>query len=174
MKIASLLGRFGVKTFQRVSVQNQVSNVDLAFHNARDERVGRDALATLCEQMHQVINVNADGVNRSALKVRRDTDLLLSLGISDPYAAKAGSLSQEALELANARRGRDMAGDLHTASPEERAAAVAKAMALVVRAEMLLDCAKRRNKRNIGRALEYAKELAVVRSARQLVTLIQQ
>lgn len=173
MKIASFLGRLGIRhlPFQAVAVDLQT--VDLALQNRRDEKVAGNALDTLCEQMHQVINVNADGVNRSALKVRRDTDMLLSLGISDPFATKAGSLAQEALELANARRGVDIHGDKHVVTPDERAKAVAKAIALVVRAEMLLDCAKRKNKRNIGRALEHAKQLTAVRSAPTNTSLMQ-
>jgi ABC-type molybdate transport system substrate-binding protein len=111
------------------------------------------ALASLNDQMHEVINRNADGVNRAAITVRRETDLLLSLGISDPFAAKAGSYAQMALELANAGRGVNLRAEAYHLSPKERAELVARAMSFMLRAEMLMGHAKKTNLANIESAL---------------------
>jgi hypothetical protein len=119
----------------------------------RDRQLLATALGSLNDQLHEVINRNADGVNRAALKLRRETDLLLSLGISDPFAAKAGSYAQMALELANAGRGVNLQAQPHDLSPQERADLVARAMTLMLRAEMLMGAAKKTNLASIEAAL---------------------
>ena len=130
----------------------------------RDHELLATALASLHDQMHEVINRNADGVNRSAIGLRRETDLLLSLGISDPYAAKAGTYAQIALELANAGRGLNLQAQAHDVTPAERADLVARAMTLMLRAEMLMAHAKKNNLANIQSAL--AKQEQLMRGAR--------
>jgi hypothetical protein len=129
-----------------------------------DRELLANALSSLNEQMHEVINRNADGINRSAIALRRETDLLLSLGISDPFAAKAGSYAQMALELANAGRGVDLQARSHDVSPTERAESVARAMTLIVRAETLMAHAKKTNLANIQSAL--TKQEQLMRGAR--------
>jgi len=129
------------------------SNVDFLLSEARDIQVAKRAVDTLEEQMHAVVNRNADGVNLSALSIRRETDLLLSLGISDPVAAKAGTLAQLALELANAGRGVNLQNEMPNVSPQERVRMVAKAIAVVTRAETLLVDAKKHNRKRIDHAL---------------------
>jgi len=138
---------------------------------ARDRELLGTALASLNDQMHEIINRNADGVNRSALGVRRETDLLLSLGISDPFAAKAGSYAQMALELANAGRGVDLQAQAHDMTPAARADVVARAMTLVMRAEMLMAHAKKNNLANIQSAL--AKQEQLMRGARAVLACTQ-
>jgi hypothetical protein len=117
------------------------------------------SLASLHQQMHTLINRNADGVNRSALKLRRVTDILLTLGVSDPYAAKAGSYAQKALELANTGRGVTLQAEPCCATPWERAELVARAMALMLRAEMLMAAAMKTNRANIEAALQKQEQL---------------
>jgi hypothetical protein len=134
---------------------------------ARDRRLLGAALDALNDQLHEVINRNADGVNRAAIKLRRETDLLLSLGISDPFAAKAGSYAQMALELANAGRGINLQAESHNLSPKERADLVARAMTLMLRAEMLMGAAKKNNLANIQAAL--AQQEQRMRSARAVL-----
>jgi predicted RNA-binding protein YlxR (DUF448 family) len=134
---------------------------------ARDRRLLGAALDALNDQLHEVINRNADGVNRAAIKLRRETDLLLSLGISDPFAAKAGSYAQMALELANAGRGIYLQAESHNLSPKERADLVARAMTLMLRAEMLMGAAKKNNLANIQAAL--AQQEQRMRSARAVL-----
>ena len=164
MNLTAIINRFtGGRNRSLMSVIGTQAAEELSLR--RDVEVAQNAHATLCEQVHQVINLNADGVNQSALKVRRTTDLLFSLGISDPFATKAGTLAQAALELANAGRGFDMDGDKHDSTPEERMNAVSKAIALVVRAEMLLAASKRRNRKNIDKALLEAGRLSATRMA---------
>ena len=119
----------------------------------RDHQLLSTALESLNDQLHEVINRNADGVNHAAIKLRRETDLLLSLGISDPFAAKAGSYAQMALELANAGRGVNLQAQPYNLSPTERADLVARAMTLMLRAEMLMGAAKKNNLANIEAAL---------------------
>jgi hypothetical protein len=130
----------------------------------RDQQLLGAALESLNDQLHEVINRNADGVNCSAIKLRRETDLLLSLGISDPFAAKAGSYAQMALELANAGRGVNLQAQPHDLSPKERADLVARAMTLMLRAEMLIGAAKKNNLANIEAAL--ARQEQRMRNAR--------
>jgi len=130
----------------------------------RDHALLATALDSLNDQMHDVINRNADGVNRAAISLRRETDLLLSLGISDPFAGKAGSYAQMALELANAGRGMDLQAQPHNLGPQERAALVARAMTLMLRAEMLMAAAKKNNLANIESAL--ARQEQLMRGAR--------
>lgn len=120
--------------------------------------------AALEDQMHEVINRNADGVNRAAIALRRETDLLLTLGISDPFAGKAGSYAQMALQLANAGRGVDLSARPYDVSPADRAALVARAMTLMLRAEMLMAHAKASNRSNIQTAL--AKQEQLVRGVK--------
>lgn len=116
-------------------------------------RLQAAAASSLDDQFHQLIDRNADGVNRVALRIRRDSDLLLSLGISDPMASKAGTLAQYALELANGKRGMTMEAVEHNPSSSERAELVIRAMSLASRAEMLLAHAKSVNAAAIEVAL---------------------
>jgi len=129
-----------------------VSSFD-AVATSRDRRLCTDALASLADQMHEVLNRNADGVNAAAIGLRRETDLLLSLGISDPLAGKAGSFAQMALELANAGRGMNLHAQPHGLQAQDRAELIARAMTLMLRAEALMDAAKRNNRGNIEEAL---------------------
>lgn len=117
------------------------------------KKLQETASRCLDEQIHQLIDRNADGVNRLAMRVRRDSDLLLSLGISDPYAAKAGTLAQFALEMANGKRGMNIEAVAHTPSVSERKDLVVKAMSLASRAEALLNHAKSVNAAAIEVAL---------------------
>lgn len=133
----------------------------------RDRQLLGAALDALNDQLHQVINRNADGVNRAAIELRRETDLLLSLGISDPFAAKAGSYAQMALELANAGRGVNLQAQPCNLSPTERADLVARAMTLMLRAQMLMGAAKKNNLANIQAAL--ARQEQRMRSARAVL-----
>lgn len=130
----------------------------------RDHALLATALGSLNDQMHEVINRNADGVNRAAISLRRETDLLLSLGISDPFAGKAGSYAQMALELANAGRGMNLQAQPHDLGPQQRADLVARAMTLMLRAEMLMAAAKKNNLANIESAL--ARQEQLMRGAR--------
>lgn len=130
----------------------------------RDHELLATALGSLNDQMHEVINRNADGVNRAAISLRRETDLLLSLGISDPFAGKAGSYAQMALELANAGRGMNLQAQPHDLGPQQRADLVARAMTLMLRAEMLMAAAKKNNLANIESAL--ARQEQLMRGAR--------
>ena len=129
-----------------------------------DHRLLRTAHEALNDQLHEVINRNADGVNHAAIRLRRETDLLLSLGISDPFAAKAGSYAQMALELANAGRGINLQAEPCNLGPRERADLVARAMTLMLRAEMLVDAAKKNNLAHIRAAL--ARQEQRLRNAR--------
>jgi len=129
-----------------------------------DRRLLRTAHDALDDQLHEVINRNADGVNHAAIRLRRETDLLLSLGISDPFAAKAGSYAQMALELANAGRGINLQAQPCNVGPQERADLVARAMTLVLRAEMLMGAAKKNNLAHIHAAL--ARQEQRMRTAR--------
>jgi hypothetical protein len=114
---------------------------------------------SLDDQMHEVIDRNADGVNRAAISLRRETDMLLALGISDQLAAKAGSYAQKALELANTGRGVDLQAQPHHLTPHERSDLVARAMTLMLRAEMLMKAAKKSNLANIEAALARQEQL---------------
>jgi hypothetical protein len=133
----------------------------------RDRELLATALSSLEDQMHEVVNRNADGVNRAAIQLRRETDLLLSLGISDPFAGKAGSYAQMALELANAGRGVNLEARPHNLSAQERADLVARAMTLMLRAEMLMAAAKKSNHANIEAAL--ARQEQLMRGARSVL-----
>jgi hypothetical protein len=115
--------------------------------------------ASLDDQMHEVIDRNADGVNHSAIGLRRETDMLLALGISDPLAAKAGSYAQQALELANSGRGVNLQAQPHHLTLREHSDLVARAMALMLRAEMLMAAAKKSNLANIEAALARQEQL---------------
>jgi len=130
----------------------------------RDRELFGKAIASINDQLHEVINRNADGVNRAAIGLRRETDLLLSLGVSDPFAAKAGSYAQMALELANTGRGMNLQAQPHNLSPQERADLVARAMTLMLRAQILMDAAKKNNVANIEAAL--ARQEQLMRGAR--------
>jgi hypothetical protein len=125
----------------------------------RDHELLGSTRASLNDQMHEVIDRNADGVNRAAISLRRETDMLLALGISDPLAAKAGSYAQMALELANTGRGVNLEAQPHHATPQERSDLVARAMTLVLRAEMLMASAKKSNLANIEKALARHEQL---------------
>lgn len=119
-----------------------------------DVDVAERAEVSLTEQLREVVDRNADGVNQMALSIRRQSDLLLTLGISDPMAAKAGSLAQRAIELSNTGRGRNLQALKHNVSVTERTQYVSQAIAFVSRAEMLLSEAKRQNRANIDTVLE--------------------
>jgi hypothetical protein len=125
----------------------------------RDHALLGTVLNSLNDQMQEVINRNADGVNRAAISLRRETDLLLSLGISDPCAGKAGSYAQMALELANAGRGMSLQAQPYNLAPQQRADLVARAMTLMLRAEMLMVAVKKNNRTNIEKALAHQDQL---------------
>jgi hypothetical protein len=130
-----------------------------------DRELHDQSVASLHGQILSLIDRNADGVNRSAIDLRRKTDLLLTLGISDPYAAKAGSYAQKALELANAGRGMTLQAEPCQTTPWERAELVARAMALMLRAEMLMAAATKTNRVNIESALQ--KQEQIMRGLRE-------
>lgn len=153
MKILSLIRRFGQRTPLSTNAPVMVATVPTLELDDYDPAVALVALETLDEQMHDVVDRNADGVNLMALKIRRESDLLLTLGISDPFAAKAGSLAQKALELSNARRGLTLQAVKHDVTVQERAMFVSQSIALVERATMLLAAAKKNNRANIDLAL---------------------
>lgn len=119
-----------------------------------DAAAAARAYESLTDQLLAVVDQNADGVNRAALALRRESDLLLTLGISDPFAAKAGVLAQRALELSNAGRGVDLDARRHEVTVEQRTELVSQAIAFVSRAEMLMAEAKKKNRANIDMALE--------------------
>jgi hypothetical protein len=121
---------------------------------ARDRDLLGAAVDALDDQLHDVVDRNADGVNRCAIDVRRDTDFLLALGIADPFAARAGSYAQTALALANAGRGTGPQARTGRPTPQERADLVARAMTLVLRAEMLMAAARKNNRASIEAALD--------------------
>lgn len=148
-----------------LSAPTATTSADYHLTDPKDQHRVSLAFDTLEEQLHAVINKNADGVNLSALSIRRDTDLLLSLGVSDPMAAKAGTLAQVALELANRGRGVNLSEEEHNISPFERADAVAKAMAIVTSAEELLKKARRNNSANIEDAIK--KQASLISRARR-------
>jgi hypothetical protein len=131
--------------------------------------IAQRAEMSLTEQLHAVVDRNADGVNQMALSIRRESDLLLTLGISDPLAAKAGSLAQKALELSNTSRGLTLQALKHDVSVAERTRYVSQAIAFVSSAEILLSEAKKKNRRNIDMALERQK-LALIGLGRSLQT----
>lgn len=131
----------------------------------RDRALYAASRRALDDQMHELIDRNADGVNRAAISVRRETDMLLALGISDPLAAKAGSCAQKALELANAGRGVNLQAQPHRLTPQERSDLVARATTLMLRAEMLMKTAKESNLANIEVAL--VKQEQLMKSARR-------
>jgi hypothetical protein len=119
----------------------------------KSEKTKRAAINSLVEQLHEVVNKNADGVNLAAINIRRESDLLLTLGITDALVAKAGTLAQAALEMANAGRGVDINEEKHEVAVADRVEGVAAAMAIVTKAEGLLLEAKKSNKKNIDAAL---------------------
>jgi hypothetical protein len=131
-------------------------------HEAADPRLKVLAMKTLEVQIHELIDKNADGVRHLALRVRHDTDLLLSIGVADPGVAKADSLARSALELTNAGRGASQQAERFELSTQVRADLVANAMALVSRAEALLAAAKRANIPNIRAAIKRQEQMVEV------------
>lgn len=125
-----------------------------------DPEMLKVAMEAIDDQLRATIDRNADGVNAAAIRLRRETDLLLALGISDALAAQAGSHAQMALEMANAGRGVDLQAQPHRLAPSDRAALVSRAMVLMMIAEKLMDTAKSNNRSNIEAALSRQEQLA--------------
>lgn len=160
---------------RRSAVQPLAGELAVALNRRFDEVTGacdpmllKVATEAIDEQLRVTIDRNADGINAAAIRLRRDTDLLLALGISDALAAQAGSHAQMALELANAGRGVDLQAQPHRLTPSDRAALVSRAMVLMMIAEQLMDTAKSNNRVNIETALSRQEQLA--RMARQALT----
>lgn len=155
MKLLSMLRGAGSRivgmTTPTAAVVFEITTEPQEFFDAAAAARAHDSIT---EQLLAVVDQNADGVNRAALALRRDSDLLLTLGISDPFAAKAGVLAQRALELSNAGRGVDLDARKHEVTVSQRTELVSQAIAFVSRAEMLMAEAKKKNRANIDTALE--------------------
>lgn len=158
MNILVLVKKIGMARKRTASVA-LISHIDLNPNKKKSQRSACDnEMLSLVTQMHEVINRNADGVNRIAIDIRRESDILLSLGISDSKAAKAGTYAQKALELANMGRGENLHSERSNLAPSARAELVAQAMMWVNKAEKLMDEAKKGNKKNINSAIEGQKK----------------
>ncbi|MAF04671.1 hypothetical protein [Herbaspirillum sp.] len=118
----------------------------------------------IASQLHTVIDNNADGINRSARTIRDQSDMLLSLGITDERVARAGTLAQLAVELANSGRGVNLQQVAHAPEVEDRRRLVVKAMATIAQAEGLISAAAADNKKSIRSAV--AKQERMLSAAR--------
>ena len=101
-----------------------------------------------------VLNQYADSINKLAIEIRKEGDLLLTLGVSDEDVLKAGQLAQMALSYANLGRGVDLKGNESRNNFSERKINVATGMALTKSAQQLLANAKKHNKQVINEAIE--------------------
>ena len=108
-------------------------------------RIKGKATKALREDVDDVLNLHADGINAICLKVRQQSDVLLMLGISDPEAAKASMFAQHGLQLANVGRGEDLKGNRLNLTADERIEIVSHAMSAAVMAENLLKSALKNN-----------------------------
>lgn len=125
----------------------------------RPEHFPSVELVDLCDKnlelgLINALNEYADSVNAIALEVRKEGDLLLTLGISDKEVMKAGALAQLALSSANLGRGLDLKGGRQEGNFYERKINVASGMAMAKEARQLLTNAKKHNKRVINEAIE--------------------
>jgi len=125
---------------------SQLPSLQLAIHAS--------AQSSLDAQIHQVIDENANGVCTHALRVRRDCDAILSLGISDQSSGRASVIAQQALQIANYGRGMDINGKRIVLNLSDRRECVTTAMTLLVMAENLLKEAKKDSKLNIEGAIQ--------------------
>jgi len=101
------------------------------------------------DQMREVFDRNADGINRAAKAIRDQSDLLLSLGITDDRVARAGTLAQLAVELANKGRGQGLDQVRHVVDVNVRWHHVETALATIAQAEVLMREATAENKKQI-------------------------
>lgn len=99
------------------------------------------------------LNEYADAVNKLAIEVRKEGDLLLTLGVSDEDVMKASNMAQLALSCVNIGRGRDLKGDVKKSSFSERKSNVATGMVLTKEAQRLLSGAKKHNEKAINKAV---------------------
>ncbi|WP_034302233.1 hypothetical protein [Herbaspirillum sp. RV1423] len=107
------------------------------------------ARKSLDDQMREVFDRNADGINRAAKSIRDQSDSLLSLGITDDRVARAGTLSQLAVELANKGRGQGLDQVRHVVDVNVRWHHVETALATIAQAELLMREATAENKKQI-------------------------
>ena len=130
-----------------VSINNIVSRpraiksaqTDMAHSNPPiDQLLLTRSKNALAGEMNEVIDEHADGVNQIAIEVRKETDYLLLLGISDPCAAEASMFAQHALHLANVGRGVDLEGKTLKLTIDQRIEIVSTAMSSAITAERLL------------------------------------
>ncbi len=122
---------------------------------------------SLVSQIDEVINNNADGAVVIALRVRQSTDLLLSLGISDPASAQASIWAQQALHLVNVGRGNDLQGKKLNLSLEQRLEVVSSALGAVLMAEKLLEDARSQNQLGITQAIKKQQQILGVYQSNQ-------
>lgn len=122
---------------------------------------------SLVSQINDVINSNADGAVVIALRVRQSTDLLLSLGISDPASAQASIWAQQALHLVNVGRGNDLQGKKLNLTLEQRLEIVSSALGAVLMAERLLEDARSQNQAGITQAIQKQQQILGAYQANQ-------
>jgi len=132
-------------------------------------------LVNLCDKnlelgLINALNEYADSVNAIALEVRKEGDLLLTLGISDKEVMKAGALAQLALSSVNLGRGLDLKGGQQEGDFYKRKINVASGMAMAKEARQLLTNAKKHNKQVINEAIEAHR--LVLASVNQLNLLV--
>ena len=105
----------------------------------------RKSIDVLSDDISALFNRHADGINAIALEVRKQTDILLMIGISDPSAAEASILAQQALHLANVGRGEDISGKKLHLTCDQRLEIVASAMSAAILAESMLKTVLKQN-----------------------------
>lgn len=105
----------------------------------------RKSVDVLSDDITALFNRHADGINAIALEVRKQTDILLMIGISDPSAAEASILAQQALHLANVGRGEDISGKKLHLTCDQRIEIVASAMSAAILAESMLKAVLKQN-----------------------------
>lgn len=113
------------------------------------EELKEHARLSLDDQLREVFDRNADGINRAAKTIRDHSDSLLSLGITDDRVARAGTLAQLAVELANKGRGQSLDHVRHDVSVDVRRQHVETALATIAQAELLMKEATAENKAQI-------------------------
>jgi len=128
------------------------------------EHLREQAIFSLEDQMREVFDRNADGINKAAKVIRDQSDSLLSLGITDDRVARAGTLAQLAVELANKGRGIGLDRIEHQVSVEIRRQYVETALATVAQAEVFMTEATAANKKQIRSLFQHqSRMLTLVR-----------
>ena len=129
------------------------------------DHLKESARKSLDDQMREVFDRNADGINRAAKAIRDQSDSLLSLGITDDRVARAGTLAQLAVELANKGRGQGLDQVHHVVDVDVRWRHVETALATIAQAEALMREATSENKKQI-RAL-FQRQEKILKLVRQ-------